>query len=36
MNSTYPVKAYPVAALHNSIRDAVLEVKRKLQAPDAR
>ncbi|MBS7459043.1 DUF3987 domain-containing protein [Coralloluteibacterium stylophorae] len=35
MNDYSPPRAYPIAALYSVIRDAVLEVQRNLQAPDA-
>ena len=35
MNDYSPPRAYPIPALYSVIRDAVLEVQRNLQAPDA-
>lgn len=35
MNDFSPPRAYPISALYSVIRDAVLEVQRNLQAPDA-
>lgn len=35
MNARIPSQAYPTHALHSSIRDAIWEAQRNLQAPDA-
>ena len=35
MNNFTPPRAYPIHAMYKAIRDAILEVRRNLQAPDA-